>query len=74
MKVFGIAGGAYESDYFAALEDAIVLGCDSVNLSLGSSYAGLARSEVYQKLLDDLEKTDTVMVGCRRWAFSWGRT
>ena len=62
MKVFGIAGGAYESDHFAALEDAIVLGCDSVNLSLGSSYAGLARSEVYQKLLDDLEKTDTVMV------------
>ena len=33
MKVFGIAGGAYESDYFAALEDAIVLGCDSVNLN-----------------------------------------
>ena len=62
MKVFGIAGGAYESDYFAAIEDAIVLGCDSVNLSLGSNYAGLARSEVYQKLLNDLEKTDTVVV------------
>ena len=61
MKVFGIAGGAYESDYFAAIEDAIVLGCDSVNLSLGSNYAGLARSEVYQKLLNDLEKTDTVV-------------
>ena len=48
MKVFGRSGGAYDSDYMAAIEDAIVLGCDSVNLSLGSSYAGLARSEVYQ--------------------------
>ncbi len=62
MKVFGMSGGAFDSDYFAALEDAIILGCDSVNLSLGSNYAGLVRSEVYQKLLDALEKTNTVMV------------
>ena len=26
MKVFGNYGGAYESDYMAAIEDAIVLG------------------------------------------------
>ncbi len=37
MKVFGKYGGAYDSDYMAAIEDAIVLGCDSVNLSLGSA-------------------------------------
>ncbi|MBS5671267.1 MAG: S8 family serine peptidase, partial [Firmicutes bacterium] len=36
MKVFGQNGGAYDSDYMAALEDAILLGCDSVNMSLGS--------------------------------------
>ena len=26
MKVFGKTGGAYDSDYMAAIEDAIVLG------------------------------------------------
>lgn len=61
MKVFGAYGGAYDSDYFAAVEDAIILGCDSVNLSLGSAYAGLATSEVYRELLDGLAKTDTVL-------------
>ena len=40
MKVFGKGDGAYDSDYFAAIEDAIVLGADSVNLSLGSTYPG----------------------------------
>ena len=37
MKVFGANGGAYTSDNFAAIEDAMVLDCDVVNLSLGSS-------------------------------------
>lgn len=37
MKVFGGNGGAYTSDNFAAIEDAMVLDCDVVNLSLGSS-------------------------------------
>ena len=36
MKVFGINGGAYDSDYMIAIEDAIVLGADTINLSLGS--------------------------------------
>ena len=40
MKVFGKGGGAYDSDYMAAIEDAIRLGCDTVNLSLGSGNAG----------------------------------
>ena len=40
MKVFGVAGGAYDSDYLAAIEDAIVLGCDAINLSLGSANPG----------------------------------
>ena len=41
MKVFGKGGGAYDSDYMAAIEDAIILGCDSVNLSLGSGNPAL---------------------------------
>ncbi len=62
MKVFGKNGGAYDSDYMAAIEDAIVLGADSVNLSLGSPYAGFATSSEYQNILDKLAKTDTVVV------------
>lgn len=62
MKVFGEGGGAYDSDYMAAIEDAIVLGCDSVNLSLGSSSAGLATNKTYQEILDKLEGTSTVVV------------
>ncbi len=62
MKVFGQNGGAYDSDYMAALEDAILLGCDSVNMSLGSTLAGESRSETYAELLDSLTKTDTVLV------------
>ena len=37
MKVFGKGGGAFDSDYMVAIEDAILLGADAVNLSLGSS-------------------------------------
>ncbi len=36
MKVFGANGGAYMDDYIAAIEDAMTLDCDVVNLSLGS--------------------------------------
>ncbi len=42
MKVFGAGGGAYDSDYMVAIEDALMLGADSVNLSLGSSAPGPA--------------------------------
>ena len=61
MKVFGKNGGANDSDYMAAIEDAIILGADSVNLSLGSSNAGFATSEDYQNVMDDLAKSDTVV-------------
>ncbi len=60
MKVFGEQGGAYDSDYMVAIEDAIWLGCDVVNLSLGSN-KGFARSRLYQDILDSLAQTDTVV-------------
>ncbi len=44
MKVFGATGGAYSSDYMAATEDAVILGCASVNLSLGGANPGFATS------------------------------
>ena len=54
MKVFGANGGAYESDYMAAIEDAIVLGCDSINLSLGTVNSGFTRPDAYSDIMDSL--------------------
>ncbi len=63
MKVFGKGGGAYDSDYMAAIEDAIVLGCDSVNLSLGSASGGESRNAnaEYQAIMDNLTKSGIVV-------------
>lgn len=63
MKVFGASGGAYSSDYMAAIEDAVVLGADTVNLSLGSGNPGFAKAdaEEYQTILDNLAKSNTVV-------------
>ena len=44
MKVFGDNGGAFTMDILAALEDALMLGADVVNLSLGSP-AGFTSGE-----------------------------
>ena len=62
MKVFGYNPGPYDSDYFAAIEDAIWLGCDSVNLSLGSGSPGFAENPLFEELLDFMTTTDTVVV------------
>ena len=48
MKVFGAGLGPFESQYVGAIEDAITLGCDVVNLSLGSSSPGFSYSSSYQ--------------------------
>ena len=72
MKVFGNADGPYDSDYFAAIEDAIWLGCDSVNLSLGAGNPGSSYNDVFADLLEFLQTTDTVVVmsagNSGRWA------
>ena len=62
LKVFGSAPGPYDSDYFAAIEDAIWLGCDSVNLSLGGGAPGYSRNPLFTDLLDFMATTDTVVV------------
>ncbi|MBQ9815380.1 MAG: S8 family serine peptidase, partial [Lachnospiraceae bacterium] len=61
MKVFGKGGGASPTDYFAAIEDSIVLGADSVNLSLGSPYAGFTTDSAYADVFAALEESNTVM-------------
>jgi len=71
MKVFGKGGGAFDSDYMAAIEDAIILGADAINLSLGSSNAGPSRSSTYQDILDSLADSDTVVVMSAGNSYSW---
>ncbi len=61
MKVFGKGGGAYDSDYMAAIEDAVMLGADAINLSLGSSNPGYATDDTYQEILDNFQKYDAVV-------------
>ena len=62
MKVFGKKGGAYDSDYMAAIEDAIMLGCDSCNLSLGSGSPGFTYDNTYQEVLNNLSDDNEGMV------------
>lgn len=73
MKVFGKNGGAYADDYIAAIEDAIVLDCDSVNLSLGSGSAGRSYgSKSDQQILDSFRNTDTVVTVSAGNNGAWG--
>ena len=73
MKVFGKAGGAYDSDYMAAIEDAIVLGCDSCNLSLGSGNPGTSRNATaeYQAIMESLTESGIVAVMSAGNSGSW---
>ncbi len=69
MKVFGVMGGAYTSDYMAATEDAVLLGCDTVNLSLGASNPGFTyghdssgiSGDYINYLMEALEETGIIM-------------
>ena len=67
MKVFGYEGGAYDDDLLAALEDAMMLGADVINLSLGSP-AGFTSAgdygetaEALSKFYDSVAETDIVL-------------
>ncbi|MBQ1477626.1 MAG: S8 family serine peptidase, partial [Erysipelotrichaceae bacterium] len=73
MKVFGAGGGAYPDDYFAAIEDAIVLGADSINLSLGSSNAGfsMVENEYYFSVFQKLLGSDLVWVNSGGNSYDW---
>ena len=62
MKVFGRNGGAYDSDYMTAIEDAAVLGCDVCNLSLGSTDQGFTYHNIYQTVFNSLADNDVMVV------------
>ena len=61
LKVFGKMGGAFTSDFMAAIEDAIILGCDVINLSLGTRASGFSDAGDYEQVMKNLEKSDTVV-------------
>lgn len=63
MKVFGRNGGAYDEDYMLAIEDALVLGADTINLSLGSASSGDSTSDLayVNEIMNKLTKTNTVV-------------
>ncbi|MCI8618649.1 MAG: S8 family serine peptidase [Oscillospiraceae bacterium] len=71
MKVFGKNGGAWDSDYMAAIEDAIILDADSINLSLGSANAGFSTDATYQEILDNLAKSGCVVSMSAGNSYSW---
>ena len=75
MKVAGKGGGIFDSDYMAALEDAIVLGCDVVNMSFGSSNIGKTYSgnDYYDALYDSLQGTGLVLVNSGGNAYSYAQ-
>ena len=70
MKVFG-NGDPYDSDYMAAIEDAIMLGCDVVNLSMGTTMPGSPYTDIYSGLMELMTRTDTVVVISAGNASSW---
>lgn len=71
MKVFGKGGGAYDSDYMIAIEDAILLGCDAINLSLGAGSPGFSRSRTYTEILERLQTADAVVTISAGNAYAW---
>lgn len=70
MKVFGANGGAYASDYMAAIEDSIILGADAINLSLGSP-SGFSRSDEFANVLDRVAQSGTVIAASQGNEGSW---
>ncbi len=73
MKVFGQNGGAYDSDYMAAIGGRHCFGADSVNLSLGSTSPGFTRARHIREVMDRLTESDTVVGDLRRKCRPLGR-
>ena len=73
MKVFG-NGSPFDSDYMAAIEDAIMLDCDAVNLSMGTTMPGSPYTKTFDDVMELMETTDTVVVISAGNASNWPAT
>lgn len=61
MKVFGANGGAYTEDILAALEDALLLDADVVNMSLGSPAGFTTAADEVMAIYNRVADTNTVL-------------
>lgn len=61
MKVFGVQGGAYADDYVAAVEDALALGCNAINLSLGTVNGFASENPEYDAIFDRIAYCDAIV-------------
>ena len=62
MKIYGANGGGYGADIVAALEDALILGVDVVNMSLGTN-AGFSSNtdEFINSIYASVAETNTIL-------------
>lgn len=61
MKVMDQRGYIYTSYWLAALEDALKLGCDMVNMSLGSPSGFTTSDDLTNEILNRVKSTGTVL-------------
>lgn len=76
MKVFGEEGGAFDSDYMVAIEDAMLLGCESINLSLGSTQPGFSAdvtssSNRYNAIFEALTSSNSTVNIAAGNSYNW---
>jgi len=78
MKVFGVNGGAYTDDFVAAIEDAMTLGCDAVNLSLGSPSGFSSSDSEIDLIFERIASQDVIVTmsagneGTSSYGNTWG--
>ena len=70
MDVFGDMGAA-SGDIVAAVEDAILLGADTVNLSLGTTFPGFSAANSLGGFLEKLKNSDTVATISAGNSYDW---
>ncbi|MBR0137715.1 MAG: S8 family serine peptidase, partial [Erysipelotrichaceae bacterium] len=61
MQVFNSRGSTSDSDYMVAIEDAIILGADAINLSLGMGVPGFTYNYIWEDMLNSLQSTSSVV-------------
>ena len=61
MKVFGANGGAYQDDLMAAVEDALLLDVDVINMSLGATSGFSSEDPEIDAIYGRVEYFDTIL-------------
>lgn len=61
MKIFGANGGAYADDILASIEDALMLGADVINMSLGSNAGFTSGGEEVDEIYARVADTNTIL-------------